>query len=355
MYLDKPMRDHVLLQAVARVNRPYEDEDAGLVKPHGFVLDFVGVFDKLEKALAFDSDEVNAVVKDIALLKDLFAHKMTNVVPPYLQLVSPRFDDKDVDHLIEHFRDKDPRQEFFKQFKETEMLYEIISPDAFLRPYLDDYASLAAIFSVVQNAYGRKVYIDRAFQKKTNELVQRHVDAGELPPVTDFVEIDPGAIDVIKTKQGGDAARVINLIKSIERAAEEASQDPFLIALADRAKAVRENYEDRQVTTSDALQELLEELEADQERRERQAISGLDAITHFVLTELQANEVRNAEGVSRRAAQAFTKHPDWRVSEAALREVRKDLTFAVLAEVDKMEKVVGIVDHLIDVLTRGER
>ena len=38
-----------------------------MVKPHGFVLDFVGIFDKLEKALAFDSDEINAIVKDLAL------------------------------------------------------------------------------------------------------------------------------------------------------------------------------------------------------------------------------------------------------------------------------------------------
>ena len=38
IYLDKPMRDHVLLQAIARVNRPYEDND-GLIKPYGFVLD----------------------------------------------------------------------------------------------------------------------------------------------------------------------------------------------------------------------------------------------------------------------------------------------------------------------------
>ena len=49
MYLDKPMRDHVLLQAIARVNRPYEDED-GLVKPAGFVLDFVGIFENVEKS-----------------------------------------------------------------------------------------------------------------------------------------------------------------------------------------------------------------------------------------------------------------------------------------------------------------
>lgn len=58
------MRDHTLLQAIARVNRLYENETVEMVKPHGFVLDFVGIFDKLEKALAFDSDEVNAIVAE---------------------------------------------------------------------------------------------------------------------------------------------------------------------------------------------------------------------------------------------------------------------------------------------------
>ena len=62
MYLDKPMRDHTLLQAIARVNRPYENEEQDMVKPHGFVLDFVGIFEKLEKALAFDSDVINDLV-----------------------------------------------------------------------------------------------------------------------------------------------------------------------------------------------------------------------------------------------------------------------------------------------------
>jgi type I restriction enzyme R subunit len=57
MYLDKPMRDHILLQAIARVNRPYEDE-TGRRKPSGFVLDFVGIFDNLERALAFDSQDI---------------------------------------------------------------------------------------------------------------------------------------------------------------------------------------------------------------------------------------------------------------------------------------------------------
>ena len=135
MYLDKPMRDHTLLQAIARVNRPYENEAADMVKPHGFVLDFVGLFDKLEQALAFDSDEVNAVVRDIGLLKALFKNKMEHKAPAYLGLIQRQFDDRDVDDLIEHFRDKERRKEFFKEYKEIEMLYEIISPDAFMRPF----------------------------------------------------------------------------------------------------------------------------------------------------------------------------------------------------------------------------
>src|SRR3984893_11921057 len=198
MYLDKPMRDHTLLQAIARVNRPYENEAQEVVKPHGFVLDFVGIFDKLEKALAFDSDEVNAIVKDLGLLKELFKSKMEQKAPLYLKLVTQGFNDKDVDDLIEHFRDKNRRKEFFKEYKELEMLYEIISPDAFLRPVIDPYATLSSIYEVVRNAYARTVYVDKAFQKKTNELVQRHIGTEQLAKVTEFVKIDETTIELIK-------------------------------------------------------------------------------------------------------------------------------------------------------------
>lgn len=83
MYLDKPMRDHTLLQAIARVNRPYEDK-SGIKKPYGFVLDFVGIFGNLEKALAFDSDTVKSVITDINKLKDKFKELIETVGDVYL-------------------------------------------------------------------------------------------------------------------------------------------------------------------------------------------------------------------------------------------------------------------------------
>src|SRR5690606_5592468 len=198
MYLDKPMRDHTLLQAIARVNRPYENEAQEMVKPHGFVLDFVGIFDKLEKALAFDSDEINAIVKDLKLLKVLFKSKMESKAPEYLALLQRNFDDKDVDGLIEHFRDPERRKAFFKEYKEIEMLYEIISPDAFLRPFIEDYTTLSAIYDVVRKAYTRRVMVDRDFQRKTNELVRKHIGTVMEEPLADKVEMNVATIEAIK-------------------------------------------------------------------------------------------------------------------------------------------------------------
>jgi type I restriction enzyme R subunit len=77
-----------------------------MVKPHGFVLDFVGIFKRLEKALSFDSKEINAIIKDLKLLKALFKNKMEQQTPRYLSLIHNNFNDKDVDNLIEYFRDQ---------------------------------------------------------------------------------------------------------------------------------------------------------------------------------------------------------------------------------------------------------
>jgi type I restriction enzyme R subunit len=355
MYLDKPMRDHTLLQAIARVNRPYENEEQEMVKPHGFVLDFVGIFDKLEKALSFDSDEVNAVIKDLALLKTLFKSKMEQKAPDYIALIKYNFNDKDVDGLIEHFRDKDRRKEFFKEYKEIEMLYEIISPDAFLRPYLDSYATLSGIYAVVRKAYAKNIYVDRDFQKKTDELVQKHIDTNKLQAVTQFIEITPKTIALLKEKQGGYNTKIINLIKTIEKIATDESDDPYWISMAERAKAVQEKYEDRQVSTSEAVDKLIKEIEANERRKKEQAKKGFDGLTYFVYTTLVEAEIPDAEVVSQKIKAAFVEYPNWLSSEKETREVRQKITFALFAVVDDEDKIKATVDHILTLLMKVHR
>lgn len=355
MYLDKPMRDHTLLQTIARVNRPYENEELEMVKPHGFVLDFIGIFEKLEKALAFDSDEINAIVKDLALLKTVFKNKMDSKVPEYLGLITNNFNDKDVDNLIEHFRDKEKRKELFKEYKEMEMLYEIISPDAFLRPYIEGYASFSALYAIVRNAYAKKVYVDRDFQRKTDALVKANIDANGLAPVNGIIAINEKTIDIIKKQFGNDNTKIINLIKSIEKIADDKSDDPFLIAMADRAKGVQEKYEDRQTTTADALAQLLNEIRLDEERKKQQEALNLDNLTFFIFKQLESSGLSDSEQAGKDIRKILTNFPDWISSEKSMREVRQKITFRICKSIDNLDKVHIIVNDLLYALSLKKR
>ena len=348
MYLDKPMRDHTLLQAIARVNRPYENEQKDIVKPHGFVLDFVGIFENLEKALAFDSEEINAIVKDIALLKHLFKAKMEENVPPYLKLITHNFNDKDIDNLIAHFRDKSKRQEFFKLYKEIEMLYEIISPDKFLRPYIDDYTTLSAIYKVVRNAYAKRIQVDREFQRKTNELIQNRISGTYPLPGDEYFEVNEKSIEYIKSQNKNENTKIINLIKSIERIADEKSEDPFLLGLLERAEAVKEQYENRQVSTQEALDEIRKIYEDDVKRKKEQAEKGFDGLTFFIYRTLIDKGLSNSEEVTKEIKEEFIKNPNWKTSEKELRELRKGVYYAILVEEDDIDKAASIVEELFN-------
>src|SRR3989304_7055229 len=136
------------------------------------------------------------------------------------------------------------------------------------------------------------------------------MEEGEEPVVT----IDPSTIEAIRKREEGKATKVINLIKVIGKAAEENSDDPFLIALAERAKLVQESFEDHQTSTDEALATLLKEIEKNEQRKKEQAAKGLDGLTYFVLCKLTDDGIPNPEAASRKVAAAFARDPNWQGS-----------------------------------------
>jgi arylsulfatase A-like enzyme len=65
-YLDKPLRDHTLLQAICRTNRPFPQ------KTHGLIVDYLGIFDDVAQALLFDDASIQKVITNISELKIQF-------------------------------------------------------------------------------------------------------------------------------------------------------------------------------------------------------------------------------------------------------------------------------------------
>lgn len=365
MYLDKPMRDHVLLQAIARVNRPYED-DSGRRKPAGFVLDFVGIFEKLEKALAFDTqdvEDVKKVVTEIELLKKTFAERMDCARVDYLPISKGFTGDKATEKVLAHFLDEDIRQTFYKFFRELADIYEIISPDAFLYDYLVDYDQLTRMYRLLRSAYD-SIFVDRELTRKTATLVQTHTYGGAIQDTLDIYEINENLLEKLGEDDAPDTVKVFNLLKSIEQMVEKnLHKAPYLISIGERAQAIVRAFQERQQATQDALR-ALEELiqEINQAERER-ANMVLNPASFAVYWLLNKEGFPDAEKAAREMENVFDTYPHWQVSASQEREVRLRLYQVLLSAITKGKEkgqgtketaeVTKMVEKLLNVAGRA--
>ena len=325
MYLDKPMRDHVLLQAIARVNRPYEDEE-GRKKVSGFVLDFVGIFDNLEKALAFDSQDIAGIVRDVEELKKRFKEEMEKARENYLTIISEKEKDKAVEALLNYFLEEEIRNEYYRFFKELSTIYEIISPDAFLRNYLDDYETLSRMYQILRENYDRGIDIKKDFTRKTIELVKKHTKSGEIQPTIDIFEINEETLEKIEKSKASDIEKVFNLIKSIERTvAQEGDTAPYLKSIAEKAEMLAKLFQDRQKTTRETLEVLKKIIEeivtAKKEQEEKKMKSEIFSIYWI----LDRSGFENATSMANEMEKVFAQYPHWHKSNKHGLKIRQKL------------------------------
>jgi type I restriction enzyme R subunit len=348
MYLDKPMRDHVLLQAVARVNRPYEDE-RGIKKPCGLIVDFIGILKELNKALAFDSDVVSGVIEDLDILFARFKQLMADPGKVFLAAAGGKgdYDSKLEKLLYKTFLDKSDRQQFLDFFKELETLYEILSPDPQLRDYIDDYNRLADIYVMLRNAYGRKTTFIAEVAHKTEMLVRENAAAHGLAKMTKTVEFDAAALNALKDEPGSDNSKIINLIKSLTNAANDrGAKEPYLISIGDRAEAVMTALEDRQMSTTDALsriEELMQEkLRAQQARKE----SGLDPDTFEIFWFLQQQEVRDPMLLAKEIGAVYPRFPNSASNTDEYRQLKAEI-YKSLLRVVSGKRMVDLAEGIL--------
>lgn len=348
MYLDKPMRDHVLLQAVARVNRPYEDEK-GIKKPCGLIIDFVGILKELNKALAFDSDEVNSVIEDLDVLFARFKQMMDGDGKNYLAAAGTAGgnDEKLEQLLYDTFLDKANRDIFIDFFKEIEILYEILSPDPELYEYIQPYNQLANLYVMLRNAYGKKTSFYGEIAHKTEMIVRENAASYGLSKMTKTVEFDAAALKALKDKGGSENSKVINLVKSLTKSAvDRGDKEPYLITIGERAEAVLEALEDRQVSTTDAMERLealmQEKLDAEDARKK----SGLDPDTFEVFWFLQQEKLENPMPLAKEISDVYQRFPNWNTNDDEYRQLKAEI-YKSLLRVVTGKRMVDLTEQIL--------
>ena len=356
MYLDKPMRDHALLQAIARVNRPYEDEEHNRHKPGGFVLDFVGIFENLERALAFDSQDVSGVIEDLNVLKERFQKQINYGRKEYLPLLAGKQPDKAADSALQAFVDEEKRQDFYSYFTELQDLYEIISPDPFLREYLEDYQKLADLYALLRAAFEAGVPTNRDLARKTALLVQERTEGGAIHEALEVFEITPKTLEQIAQRHQPQTVKVFNLLNSIlKKVEEEGGKKPFLISIGERAEKIVEAFKQRQISTQEALSQLEEEIRKINEA-EKEAVQSSLSTEGFTIFWILKEEGIGAEDCNRVASsmeEVLQAYPHWQRSERQARAV-KQILYRHLIEIGaKREKeITEMVNRIMTIVGR---
>lgn len=257
LYLDKPMRDHVLLQSIARVNRPYVDAE-GVQKRVGLVVDFVGVLRELKKALQFDSSDVGGVIEDLDVLLQDFLQRIAQAKQEYLDAHVDGAPDERLEKLVfGRFLEPQARKTFFEQYKEIEALWEILSPSPELRDHIASYKQLSQLYAAVRNAYAEKVGFIADLAYKTRRLIEESAEQQGLGRLTKSVTFDVATLQSLRSDKGSDEGKVFNLVRGLQQEIDaDPNAAPVLQPLKDRAERILKDLEDRKTTGLAAMDQL---------------------------------------------------------------------------------------------------
>lgn len=354
LYLDKPMRDHVLLQSIARVNRPYVDAN-GVQKRVGLVVDFVGVLRELKKALQFDSSDVSGVIEDLDVLLQDFLQRIEQAKKDYLEAGAGGTPDERLERLVfGRFLTPEARKTFFESYKEIEALWEILSPDPALRDHIATYKQLSQLYAAVRNAYAEKVGFVADLAYKTRRLIEESAEQHGLGRLTKTVTFDVATLKSLRGEDGSDEGKVFNLVRGLQHEIDEdPAAAPVLQPLKDRAERILKDLEERK-TTGLAAMDQLAALAAEKEAAMKAARdSGLAARAFAVAWVLREDAAVKAAGIdpmtlAKDAEELLGRFPNASVNADEQRRLRASLYKPLLALAqDERARVVDLVVRLL--------
>lgn len=356
LYLDKPMRDHVLLQSIARVNRPYVDAQ-GVSKKVGLVVDFVGVLRELKKALKFDSDDVSGVIEDLDVLLADFQQKIVLVKADYLGDVGDGGADEKLEKVVYgRFLATEVRKAFFERYKDIEALWEILSPSPELRDHIATYKQLSMLYAAVRNAYADKVGFVADLAYKTRRLIEENATQQGLGRLTKSITFDTKTLQSLRGDTGTDEGKVFNLVRGLQKEIDDdANAAPVLQPLKDRAERILKDMEERRTTGLAAMDQLAALAAEKEAAMQAAADSGLSGRAFNVYWTLRADaDLKEASidsmALAREAETQLGKFPNAAVNSDEKRRLRAALYHPLL----KLSATARarVVDAMIAVLLK---
>ncbi len=326
MYLDRPLRDHTLLQAICRTNRPY-----GQLKTHGLIVDYLGIFDDVAQAIQFDEEGITRVVSNIAELKERLPEAIQKCLEYFPGIDRTLTGYEGLMSAQQCLPNNDVRDRFAADVSYLARLWEAISPDPMLGGYETDYRWTVQVYESVKPVSSTGQLLWHRLGAKTIELIHENVHVEAVQDDLETLVVDADLLEaILGVADPKKKSKEIEI--KVARRLRKHLHDPRFKALAERLEDLKNRHEQGLLLSIDFLKELLnlardvvtaEQVAPPIEQEER----GKEALTELF------EEVKNSETpiiVERVVADIdeivrVVRFDGWQDTHAGEREIRKAL------------------------------
>ncbi|MBE6312480.1 MAG: HsdR family type I site-specific deoxyribonuclease [Bacteroidales bacterium] len=215
MYLDSPLRDHNLLQAVARTNRPYDygEGESRLSKEFGRIVDYVGVFQNYKDALNYAPEDIGEF-EDVDALLEVFPKELDKAFAHFSEITLE--DSYECQMAIIRKLSEIDHGQFENSFHRVVQLWEAICPNPGLRPFRTKYLWLVTIYELYMEEFRRVDFNAEFYAAQTRKLLEESATLldfrGHLPEIA----IDADYLTKLQETRLSPSDKAEKIIRDIE-------------------------------------------------------------------------------------------------------------------------------------------
>lgn len=351
MYLDRPLKEHSLLQAIARVNRI-----CGAKKKCGYIVDYYGVSDYLQEALAiFDTADIGTPMTSIDEL-----YRQMQAYHRAIMSLFHGIDRNNLDALVKTLKPENRRAEFETAYKSFATSIERILPHKIEVQYLNDLRWVAYIRIAAKARYESDTKLDISdCGEKVKKIISDHIQADGIrqwiEPVTLFDKDFKDKLNGLKSKEA--------IASAMEHAARRAitakfDENPkYYTNLLEKLKKILEETEGQWDLMREKLDHLSEEILSG-EQTEAQKL-GLDLREYALYSAIKdrLDQIRRAksENLGRVASPGATFHSEGHADQEG---IAREITLAAQDTIQKNAVVdcfgnstkSGVIEYALNLL-----
>jgi type I restriction enzyme R subunit len=264
LYIDRPMQGYELLQAIARVNRTYEEKQAGLV------VDYVGLAGHLDRALdiytANDIEDALRPIQDqIPLLRDRHQRVVSLFTSCGLSL-------QDTEGCVERIRDARIRARFTVTLQQFLQTLNTILPRPEALPYVDDAKQLGLIRSKASKRYRDQHLAIAGAEAKVRKLIDDYVTAQGVDPRVPPIDILEAGFEEHVEGMSSPRARAAEMeFAARHHIRRRWQEDPvYYQKLSERLEEILQAYADNWEAQVEALRDFIRSYRDSREEMSRE-------------------------------------------------------------------------------------